>query len=142
MLMSVGKFWMTYWSAIIGLHDSLGQKKVSEQGSHQKILSKQLLEGVSRKGVPGNGVRDGREDPIKFPQHGSSVTKLTGDLLQLVHFDLRGQMSEVIGHHKPSEGHLDGSGQTGREQVRSCQLGIHGQQLVLTASCQLDTVSE
>ena len=49
-------------------------------------------------------------------------------------------MAEVVGHHKPPERHLDGGGEAGGEQVRGGQLGVHGQQLVLAARRQLDTV--
>ena len=105
-------------------------------------MSEQLLEGVSRKGVPGNGVRDGREDPVEFPQHGSPVSELAGDFLQLVESDLRSEVAEVVPHDEPPERHLDGGGEAGSEQICSSQLRVHGKQLVLATCCQLYTVPE
>ena len=51
-------------------------------------------------------------------------------------------MTEVVGHHEPPERHLDGRGEAGGEQVRGGQLWVHGEQLVLATSRQLNAVPE
>ena len=54
---------------------------------------------------------------------------------------LRSQMSKIILHDKPPESNLDGCCQASCEKV-SWKVRIHGQQLVLGAGSQLDTVPE
>ena len=43
---------------------------------YQEVLPEELLEKRPIQSVPGDGVGDGREDPVQFSQHRSAIAKL------------------------------------------------------------------
>ena len=44
--------------------------------SYQEVLPEELLKKRPIQSVPGDGVGDGREDPVQFSQHRSAIAEL------------------------------------------------------------------
>ena len=110
------EWWVGLRSAVEGTHHTLSKKKVAKEASNQKILTEKLLKQscdwkrerdrardltmytptrglTSGNGVPGNGVSDGREDPVQFTKRSTSVIQSTrypteGEKVRAVPLDL------------------------------------------------------
>lgn len=62
--------------AVVELHEPLCQDEVPEERRDQQVLAEQPLEQLLWEDVPGDGVRDGREDPVQLAQHRPPVGHL------------------------------------------------------------------
>ena len=67
-------------------------------------LTEQLLEQGPGQGVPGDGVSDGREDPVELPQGGLAVRLLAGDAVDQV--PSQPLAAEQALGTEPAQGHL------------------------------------
>ena len=97
-------------------HDPLRQQKVPKKGSHQQILAKELLEERPRQNVPRDGIRDGREDPIQFPQKCLPIRLLSRNAVD--HLKIEALVLEQAAAAEPAQRYFDRGGEARREQVR------------------------
>lgn len=73
--------WERRGRAVYAPHHALGEQKVAEETGDEEVLSEELLEEIGRQHVPGDGVSDGREDPVEFAERRLAVVKATRNLL-------------------------------------------------------------
>ena len=87
--------------AVEGLHDALGEQEVAEEAGDEQVLAEELLEEVAVEHVPGDGVRDGGEDPVELAHHGAPVGDLAGYALEHVEGEAGHKLAQVLLGHVP-----------------------------------------
>ena len=66
-----------HWGAAQALHDPHCQHEIAEQCVHTHILAKKPLKLLDAEHVPGDGVRDGRQDPVHLTHGCFAVLDMT-----------------------------------------------------------------
>lgn len=122
--------------AVVEAHDALGEQEAAKEGRHDEIMPEQLLEKLSREGIPRNGVGDGGKDPGQLAEGGAPVVELARDALEHVEVEVG---LERVSQEEKSEGNLNGGSEAAGKEVGG-KVGIHGERLVAQTGAQLDRV--
>mmetsp|Transcript_9983 Transcript_9983/g.37715 ORF Transcript_9983/g.37715 Transcript_9983/m.37715 type:complete len:424 (+) Transcript_9983:5891-7162(+) len=115
----------------------VGEQEIPEKSCKQQVLSEEPLEERAGQGVPGDGVRDGGEDPVQLPKRCLPVVQPPRDLVNEVLGDAC--HAHLIRLHESAKRHLDRRGQACREEIGRMD-GAHRQQLLGSARRQHDEV--
>lgn len=81
-------------------------------------LAEEPLEQIPRQTVPGDGVRDGGEDPVELAEHRASVVQLAGNLVDQFQRHLGHQPRRVL-QHEPAERNLYTNSLKFRQELHS-----------------------
>ena len=63
-------------ATIVRDEDALGEEEVTKQTRDEEILTKQLLEHLTRQNIPGDRVGDRRKDPIQLAERRLAIVRL------------------------------------------------------------------
>jgi len=114
MVMCLRDFGMRDRVAVICAHDALCKKIVAEEGGDHQVLTEQFLKERLGKRIPGDGVSNGREDPVQLADRRSTLRDFAWDIVGISQADFSW---ERVLQDKEAYRHGYGVGQTGGEDV-------------------------
>ena len=89
--------------ATVIFQDPFGEEEVTEEGCDQEVGSVQAGKDFAGESCPGDGIGDGRKDPVEFPERGTTVFEITGKLYDHVGGDV---IRKMMVHEEVTKGDI------------------------------------